>query len=258
MRLSELYAPGALIIAHPGHELRVYGWLAEVRPVVFVITDGSGRTGRSRLSSTTRVLDEVGAETGSVYGLMTDREVYQAILDHRFEPFARIVEEIAESLSSRKIKCVAGDAIEGYNPAHDMCRVIINAAVKRASRATGRQIGNFDFLLAGRPDSPAGPSGTDAVRVRLSSGALTRKVAAARRYVGIASEVNESLSRWGEASFQTEILRPARSDASAEFKEPPFYEEYGERQVAKGHYDRVLRYREHFRPVAEAIRRWSD
>ena len=51
----------ALIIGHPGHELRVFHWLEITRPAVFVITDGSGRSGRSRLPSTTRILDQVGA-----------------------------------------------------------------------------------------------------------------------------------------------------------------------------------------------------
>lgn len=30
----------ALVVAHPGHELRVYGWLEQARPRVFVLTDG--------------------------------------------------------------------------------------------------------------------------------------------------------------------------------------------------------------------------
>jgi hypothetical protein len=54
-------------VAHPGHELRVFGWLHAARPRVFVLTDGSGRTGRSRLPSTTRILREAGAEPASIY-----------------------------------------------------------------------------------------------------------------------------------------------------------------------------------------------
>jgi hypothetical protein len=32
----------ALVIAHPGHELRALHWLRLSRPCVFVLTDGSG------------------------------------------------------------------------------------------------------------------------------------------------------------------------------------------------------------------------
>ena len=74
----------ALIIGHPGHELRVFHWLEITRPAVFVITDGSGRLGRSRLPSTTRILDQVGAANGSFYGPVTDAAAYAAILHHDF------------------------------------------------------------------------------------------------------------------------------------------------------------------------------
>src|ERR671917_288531 len=51
----------ALVVAHPGHELCVYGWLEQARPRVFVLTDGSGRSGIPRLQSTTKILARHGA-----------------------------------------------------------------------------------------------------------------------------------------------------------------------------------------------------
>ena len=55
----------ALIIGHPGHELRVFNWLEVTRPTVFVITDGSGKEGRSRLASTAQILKQTGAREGA-------------------------------------------------------------------------------------------------------------------------------------------------------------------------------------------------
>jgi len=49
-----------LVIAHPGHELRVCHWLELAQPTVFILTDGSGRSGKSRLGSTTKVLEQAG------------------------------------------------------------------------------------------------------------------------------------------------------------------------------------------------------
>src|SRR5262245_21413951 len=71
----------ALVIAHPGHELRIHGWLCQHRPTVFVLTDGSGRGGRSRLGTTGRVLAQAGAEPGSIFGRYPDAAVYQALLE---------------------------------------------------------------------------------------------------------------------------------------------------------------------------------
>ena len=51
----------ALVVAHPGHELRVHGWLEVARPVVCVSTDGSGHGALAVLhgSRTVRVRDRL-------------------------------------------------------------------------------------------------------------------------------------------------------------------------------------------------------
>jgi hypothetical protein len=57
-------------------------------------------------------------------------------------------------------------------------------------------------------------------------------------------------------AFRVECLRPVgnRSGMDWTTDEPLFYELYGEKLVAAGHYDNVIRYREHMFPLAEAIR----
>src|SRR5216684_7212977 len=69
----------ALIVAHPGHELRAHGWLELAKPTVFVLTDGSGRTARSRLGSTRDVLTAAGAKPAGIYRRFTDADVYGMI-----------------------------------------------------------------------------------------------------------------------------------------------------------------------------------
>jgi hypothetical protein len=71
----------ALIVAHPGHEVVLHGWLERARPSVFALTDGSGQLGRSRLDSTSAVLARAGAATGSIYGRFSDSEIYEAVLE---------------------------------------------------------------------------------------------------------------------------------------------------------------------------------
>src|SRR5262245_62950864 len=81
----------ALVIAHPGHELRVHGWLEQTRPLVFVLTDGSGGAGRPRIDSTARVLERVGAKPGAIFGRFADRELYAAILAGDHDVFTALV-----------------------------------------------------------------------------------------------------------------------------------------------------------------------
>lgn len=275
---SEQPARAALVIAHPGHELRVHGWLEEALPTVCVLTDGSGRTQRSRLDSTTRVLDAAGTAPGPVYGALSDVELYTAVLDYDHSPFTRVVDEVAGLLLRERIDRVVGDAEEGYNPAHDVCRLVINAAVRLVNLTSRRQIANYDFTLVAPPGHCPEALRADSIRLDLDEAALARKLAAARNYPELQAEVEAALSGAGSVGLQQhpDLARRAgpdfgasgapdfgvewlrRIDDGGETPAPfagklPFYEEYGERQVAAGHYTRVLRYREHMLPLAAAL-----
>src|SRR5882762_8530404 len=103
----------ALVIAHPGHELRVYQWLRLTRPLCFVLTDGSGRSGKSRLDSTTKLLEQNGAQPGSIYGRLTDHAFYADILKGEFKLFIDLAAELARELMQQEIGYVVGDAVEG-------------------------------------------------------------------------------------------------------------------------------------------------
>jgi hypothetical protein len=246
----------ALIVAHPGHELCVHRWLELARPVVFVLTDGSGRTGRSRLDSTSAVLSNAGARRGLVYGCFTDAQLYEALLARDVSVFARTVRAIAGALVQAGVDYVVGDAIEGFNPSHDMCRFLTNAVVSLVEAERGRELGNFDFLLEGNPGSGAGAT---AIHVRLDDDDLRRKLAAASAYRDLRDETARALERFGAEAFQTEYLRPVVDPAEgleALEHEPPAYERYGEQRVESGHYGEVIRYRAHVRPLVKEL--WCE
>jgi hypothetical protein len=247
----------ALVVAHPGHELRVYGWLERERPLVFVLTDGSGSGGEARLDSTTALLAQTGARAGAVYGVMSDREVYSAILSRDCCRFTTLASELAEALAAHGADCVAGDAVEGYNPSHDVCRLVINAALRLAGAARGGSIPAYDFPLVGAPQQCPEALRDGAVWLQLDDAALERKLAAARSYRELAGEVEAALERYGVAPFRTECLRPVDLDGRYGWdpERVPYYETFGERRVAEGVYDRVLRFREHVAPIADAL--WS-
>ncbi len=247
----------ALVIGHPGHELLVHGWLEVVHPIVFVFTDGSGRSNQSRLASTTKVLNQTGAKCGSIYGRLTDAAGYAAILNHEFDLFVRLAEELCGALMAERIDYVAGDAFEGYNPMHDACRLVINAAVTIA-RARGHRVANFEFSLVDRPGTCHEPRHANGGCCLLDEAALERKMAAAKGYTQLGGEVLAALERTSTEAFRVECLRPVDSGRDYRRDDSPFYEQYGEKQVAAGYYHRVLRYDEHIAPLAEALRRYVE
>lgn len=169
----------ALVVAHPSHELRIHGWLEQTRPYVCILTDGAGRSGEPRLTRTSEVLARVGATQGVIYGRLTDLKVYAAILNSDSELFAGLVEELADAFVTERIDYAVGDAAEGYSVTHDICRIMIGAAVELAKQKYDHHLANFDFPVVGAPGQSRHD---DHIHLHLDDDAFTRKVSAAVAY----------------------------------------------------------------------------
>jgi hypothetical protein len=245
-----------LIIAHPGQELRVHAWLERTRPTSFVLTQGDGAVGHSRLRSTTAVLTRAGAPVGSVYGSLKDREIYAALVERRHAVFLRILDALADALIASNVDSVVSDAEEGYNPSHDVCRYLASAAAALAARSAGREIEGFDFPLIGAPDVCAAELCSRALWIRLDDDALSRKLSAAASYPELRHEVDAALATVGAQAFRTECLRPWTSPRGEDGTRP-FYEVHGERKVAAGIYSDVIR-QEHLLSLRDALWRHAD
>jgi hypothetical protein len=245
----------AIIVAHPGHELRVFHWMEQARPLYCCITEGSGGAAASRLPSTTEVLRRVGATAGPIYGRYSDKDIYGLLLAGRRDIFVALAHELADALIAANVDRVAGDAVEGFNPTHDVCRFVIDGAVAIVRERTGREIRNDDFVLDAPPDScPAGVRAT-ATWIHLDEAALARKIDAALRYPEMRGEVQAALARHGREAFATECLRPAATSVllDAFDRVLPAYERFGEQRVREGRYAQIIRYRQHVLPVRAAI-----
>jgi hypothetical protein len=254
-------APAMLFSAHPGHELRVYGWLRRARPAACYLTDGSGADGVPRLQQTSALLASVGAVPGPMYGMMSDQAVYAALLDGDGVVFCDLARRLAALLSAGAYATVVGDAAEGYNPSHDVARMLIDASVALARKA-GAHIDNFAFPLVGHPHEPPLHCRLGPEPVSLDEATLQRKIDVARAYAResgaiLKSEVDTAIEQFGVDAFKSERMFIANdSEALDELFDdaPPFYETYGERQVAAGRYTAVIRWSQHVRPVAHALR----
>ena len=244
----------ALVVAHPGHELRVHGLVARSRPLVFILTDGSGRTGRSRLDSSRQLIARAGARPGDIFGRFSDREFYEALLSRDPAPFVEIAERMAHSFVHGRIVRVVGDALDGYNPGHDVCRLLIDAAVTRARVLGGVLIESFSFSLLGPPDRGA-PHDPRALGLPLTPEEFTSKLEAARACEGLDDEVDHALSENGAEAFRTEWLWTVTPFAELQrpAAETPPYERFGEERMKNGFYQEVIRYETHIRPLAAAL-----
>jgi len=239
------------ILAHPGPELRAHHVLERTRPVVAVITDGSGSTGRSRLAETAALLASVGARPASVFGAMTDAEAYQSLMRTDPAPFEVFVDRLAAEIVTTGATTVVIDAAEGFNPVHDVCHWIGRAALARASSG-GQDRQAFELDLVAHPDQNG-----HGVRLVLDDAAFARKMAAAERYSALADEAATAFAAYGVDAFRVEFLRALCETTLPPPAWVPHYESVGEARVAAGRYSTVLQFGTHVRPILAALAQTS-
>jgi hypothetical protein len=247
-----------LILGHPGHELKVLGWLSEYSPFVYVVTDGGGRHGVSRVPSTAALVTEFGGQLGDVFGCVSDAAIYYAMLYKDISFFLELVHRIAASLIEHRIDFVAGDAAEGFNPTHDICRAMINAAVTMVRAAVSRRIANYEFSLTEWEQRGPEEHNQQCVHLRLDDSLLCRKLLAAEGYVELREEVRRALAQRGREYFRIECLRETAEPGMPQQDSPkPYYETWGEKRISEGKYTAVIRFREHILPITDEIFRYA-
>jgi hypothetical protein len=183
--------------------------------------------------------------------------MYQALLAGNASFFVTIALKLAHVLRDGGYRMVVADPFEGYNPTHDLCRLLVNSAIQYVTRTYGQTPRNYDYPLTELSDFRGCASLT---RVRVVPEVLQLKRAAAAAYVELSAEVEAVVRREGERAYGQEFLREVSTGSvpNQPLTAPPFYETYGERQCAMGLYPTVLRYEKHFVPIARAVAALAD
>lgn len=267
--------PAALIIAHPSHGNRLHGWLEAVSPRVYILTDGSGLSGTPGIAEAAAYFEQVGAKPGAVFGRFTDLALYGAILNQDLELFCDLTDELADEIIEKRFDYVVGDAMEGYNPVHDVCRIVVDCAIA-AARKRGRAVRSYDYAMFELPDSGSDDLRDRSIFLSLDDEVFKRKIDAARKHypelvaeletairVDGSGRLRDYLDERGKSAsgvkagldmYRTECLRPVTDSAIRDWSERPFYEGRSEAHVLAGRFDRAIKFRDHLHPLAIALR----
>lgn len=242
-----------LFVAHPGHELHVHHWLELTQPTTFILTDGSGRQKNISFDITDKILKNAGAKKGKIYSHLTDADIYRIMLEGDIHAVKKIVILLSNYLVDEKINGVCGNAVEHYNPTHDLSRYLLNAAILLAEKKS-QKIMNYDFTLTGNPAVCPKKLTKQSIKIELDDAALKRKLMAARDYPGLSDAVDAAMAKFSATSFALEYLRPVATEPLLHTPAKlPFYEKYGEEQVKQGYYQHVIRFQNHLRPLIEKL-----
>lgn len=245
----------ALIMGHPGHELRILKSLQRFRPRVYIITDGSGSSSSSRVQSSRALLSSFGGKESQILGKFTDRALYQLILDHDIGPLQELMAQISKDLVDGQIDWIYGDAIEGFNPTHDLCRYLINGVVIIMQKMVSYQIYNYAFTLDALPADSHPELENDAIWIHLNEVELTAKIQAALAYPEMSSEVESALLRHGKEAYKIECFQPVRNlhCLTGWTTDKPFYEIHGSNRVSSGQYREPITFEKHMKPLGESL-----
>lgn len=226
-----------LILAHPGHELRIHHWLELAKPRVYLLTDGSGGRQAARTSYSRDVVEAAGATPGVVFGDVPDAVWYRALLagDNRF--FVDMLTSIDKDLPSATDIQIVSDAVDGYNPMHDLAHAFGSAL----NRLQGR---TRNHLCSAAVPSVAG---TVEMEITLDEAARDRKVAAVKAYTPLADEARQILER-DPRCFDRECLISQHFNWEKSWT--PEWERIGRERVMEKLYDRCITYKDNVQPVA--------
>lgn len=166
------------------------------------------------------------------------------ILERNTPLLLSLVAELAAQLETDRPAIIVGDAAEGYNPVHDLCRVIAGAAIAMAGVSTKQ----YEYAVVNHPHSFDA-----AIAIDLDEAEYAAKMQSARGQAAALTDIDALLSRHGADAYRREAFARVVDWTALDGDDPPLYERYGEERVAAGRYTRVIRRREHMLPLRDAL-----
>jgi len=246
-----------LIIGHPGHELRAFKFIKDHKPDVVIITDGSGSQHSSRIANSIKILDSLGSRCINLFHPFTDKEIYDFMLNANISAIGEIRDKILNEVLAQGYDLLIGDALEGFNPTHDLCRYIINSIVKKANHENGDYpIKNISYKLDGVSSIKSNLlSNKYEFDLFLSEKEFNEKYTAALDYPELRFEVDKVILLYGKDAFMNEKYEVIdNTEMISNWNTTyPFYENYGKGKVLDGLYQQSIEFEKHMKPIAMAL-----
>ena len=133
-----------MVFGHPAHELALFGMIQRDRPDILIITDGGGpkreadsRVGLATIGMTARYLS------------YPEADFYKALLARDAAYFSHVAAAVREVIDEIQPDVICCDAVEFYNPVHDVTVPIVRAAL-----GPGHKVELFEVPLVYEEEGP--------------------------------------------------------------------------------------------------------
>lgn len=155
----------ALSIAHPGHEVRLYGFIEQTKPFIYILTDGGDPVKIKKMYEYLGSIYRDTRDKRDVFYMverkpekdqqaanesleLKDYEIIDDLQAGRTGVFEFYIKKMANSFIFNKIDYVVVDPAEEYDAVHDINRVLTDAAIELVKLKTGKEITVFDFNIS--------------------------------------------------------------------------------------------------------------
>jgi hypothetical protein len=254
-RLAVPMSSPILVFSHPNHEIAVLGLISRMRPHIIYLTDGGGE---SRVDQTREALRDY-QPASTHYLNHSEQSLYDALLrgDSQFyRGLADQVGAIAEELDVDSVYC---DAVEFYNPVHDIALPVVRAAFARHKvpifevplvYQKAGTVEEFEFQRI--PNSLSGES----ICMELSQDELDRKIATIKSgvYKMLFAQLGDSILGCLPTQGGREYFLKARIALPSPTSEQMLrYETRGKALKHKGTVTEVITFGAHYTPIFEAL-----
>ncbi len=244
--------PALTVFSHPNHEISVYGLMLRECPKAAYLTDGGGG---ERLAATERSNKELGVR--AVYLNHSEASFYEAILRKDMKFWSGVVDEVAKLIGDADPDQILCDAVEYYNPVHDMSLPLVQAALKKLDFRAAvlavplvweRSDGTFSIQRA-LPEDRSREFGID-----LSGHESARKKAALLTHYGALRAQMGFTDLQVEQACRTEYL----VQACSYLREPDpgchlRYDRRGHEAKAAGKVQEAISHKHHYLPVIKEL-----
>jgi hypothetical protein len=183
-----------MVMSHPNHEAAVFGIVQRLRPRLVILTDGGGQ---ARVEQSRLALERIGLLDRACFLNFRESDFYRALLDRDSPFFEKVVDRLREEIEASAPEQILCDAVEFYNPVHDLALPALYAALGR-----NRNLAIFEVPLIYQ---------TAATHETYE----IQRFPPSRRDRQIVFRLNQSGGAWGQTSDARPSLRSAPFPACA-------------------------------------------
>ena len=244
------------VFSHPNHEIAIFCLLQRLKPQLIYLTDGGGE---KRIEQTRQGLKSIGLLDQAEFLNHSEQSFYDALLDRDFTFYKGIVSRVAGFLKATTSHHIFCDAVEFYNPVHDMSLPIVRAAIHDLSDAEIFEVPlvyqkpeqTESYELQQMPPSRRGSQ----IEFPLSEQEHAHKASVWQRiYTTLVRQMGSLVCRVPPA----EVIAPACSSLPQPGMEQVLrYEWRAQLLMDRGEIDRKITYAGHYLPMATSLMKTS-